>query len=269
MKKLGIALGIVVVVAGGLAAVAYATIPDGQGVIHACYNSNNGDARIVDGAASCRTNETPLTWNQSGQQGSPGPQGPQGPQGPSGVTGATGAQGIPGAPGATGAQGPAGPQGDPGPAGTTGTQGGQGPSGPQGPQGLQGPQGPPGTSEWSDAYSTTGAPIGVSGGIFAVPQEVDGLKLPPGNYVVWATGQANQVYASDNYATCTLAGNSTIATEAVAPTSDTVVSYSLNGVASLPAGGTVQLDCVGFPSTPLGPILRNNNLVALKVDALG
>ena len=70
-------------VAGGIA---YATIPDGGGVIHACYQKNQGTLRVIDTekAQTCSNSETQLNWSQTG------PQGPQGIQGPKGDTGPTG-----------------------------------------------------------------------------------------------------------------------------------------------------------------------------------
>ena len=74
--------------AGG---VAYATIPDSQGVIHACYAKSGGALRVVDATVTnCKTAETSLTWNQAGVPGQPGP------QGTSGATGPQGPQGEPG-----------------------------------------------------------------------------------------------------------------------------------------------------------------------------
>jgi hypothetical protein len=70
-----------IALAGG---VAYATIPDGQGVIHACYKPLKGDLRVID-SGSCASGELPLSWNQVGPQGPIGPVGPAGPAGPSGV----------------------------------------------------------------------------------------------------------------------------------------------------------------------------------------
>ena len=71
----------VLALAGG---VAYAAIPDGQGVIHGCYKLNKGDLRVIDSGA-CASGELPLSWNQTGPQGPAGPAGPAGPPGPSGV----------------------------------------------------------------------------------------------------------------------------------------------------------------------------------------
>jgi hypothetical protein len=83
------------------AGVAYATIPDGQGVIHACYRTNKGDVRVID-SGSCAAGEAALSWNQTGPQGPAGPAGPQGLQGPQGPRGPEGPAGPPGDP-ATGA----------------------------------------------------------------------------------------------------------------------------------------------------------------------
>jgi len=101
----------VVVVAA--VSVAYASIPDSAGVIHGCYQKNNGQLRVIDPAvSSCTTSETPLQWSQTGPQGpmgSQGPEGPQGPPGPEGPSGSTafggfsevggGSDGLPDAPG--------------------------------------------------------------------------------------------------------------------------------------------------------------------------
>jgi hypothetical protein len=71
-------------VAGGIA---YATIPDSSGVIHGCYQKNQGGLRIIDTdkAQTCSSSETPLNWSQTGPQGQQGQQGPPGPTGPSDV----------------------------------------------------------------------------------------------------------------------------------------------------------------------------------------
>lgn len=87
--------------------VAYATIPDSNGTIHACYARSGGSLRVIDASVTnCKSTETSLDWNVQGQ---PGPQGPQGPQG---AAGPQGPQGV---------SGPQGPQGPTGPAGPSGT----------------------------------------------------------------------------------------------------------------------------------------------------
>jgi len=84
------------------ASVAYAAVPDSNGVIHACYRTSSGDIgrlRIIDTAKkqACKSYESNLTWNHTGPQGLQGPQGLTGPQGPKGDTGARGIQGPSGA----------------------------------------------------------------------------------------------------------------------------------------------------------------------------
>jgi hypothetical protein len=81
-----------VLVAGG---VAYATIPDTNGVIHGCYATKDGSLRVIDTAAgqNCGPKETALDWSQTGPQGPIGPAGAAGPQGPTGPAGAAGPQG--------------------------------------------------------------------------------------------------------------------------------------------------------------------------------
>ena len=81
----------IVAVGGGLA---WASIPDASGEIHACYQKENGNLRVVDSATtSCRSQEASLSWSQAGSPGPagapglpgpPGPEGPEGPQGPAG-----------------------------------------------------------------------------------------------------------------------------------------------------------------------------------------
>jgi len=100
-------LAAVAAAAGILSAgIAYAAIPDSNGVIHGCY-AKNGALSVVDSAAKCPSGTTALNWNQTGPQGLPGATGPTGPQGPTG---------------ATGPQGSTGPQGPPGPSGISGYQ---------------------------------------------------------------------------------------------------------------------------------------------------
>jgi len=81
--------------------VAFAIIPASSGLISACYQSNNGQLRVIDPDAGqgCLPSEVPLAWNQVG------------PQGPAGATGASGPAGPSGPPGAAGPAGPVGPAG--------------------------------------------------------------------------------------------------------------------------------------------------------------
>jgi hypothetical protein len=86
------------------AGIAYATIPDSNGVFHACVKEGNGAVRLIDPSAPgkagrCKHKEAAVSWNQVG------PTGPTGAAGSTGATGATGPQGATGATGATGLSG--------------------------------------------------------------------------------------------------------------------------------------------------------------------
>jgi hypothetical protein len=74
------------------AGAAYATIPDGNGVIHGCYATSDGSLQVIDPSKGdrCKKNQTALDWNARGQQGAPGPVGNTGPQGPPGTPGTAG-----------------------------------------------------------------------------------------------------------------------------------------------------------------------------------
>lgn len=82
MRKLLIILGALVIVGGG-AGVAYASIPGPGGVISGCYKTSNpgqGALIVIDSSATCPSGTTALNWNQTGPQGPAGPTGPAGPQ---------------------------------------------------------------------------------------------------------------------------------------------------------------------------------------------
>jgi hypothetical protein len=84
-----------VVAVGGLAAggIAWAAIPDSNGVIHGCYAKTNGTLRVIDSSSqNCDTKkEVALNWNQTGPKGATGAEGPTGPKGDTGDVGPTGA----------------------------------------------------------------------------------------------------------------------------------------------------------------------------------
>ena len=76
-RKSGIVTVIVAVCIAG-ASVAFASIPDSNGVIHGCYNVSNkfvrvGTVRIVNAASDCASSEKAITWSQTGPTGPPGP----------------------------------------------------------------------------------------------------------------------------------------------------------------------------------------------------
>ena len=59
-RKLALLSVVVTALAGGIA---FATIPDSAGVIHACYGTD-GNLRVVEDASKCRPSEKTLTWSQ-------------------------------------------------------------------------------------------------------------------------------------------------------------------------------------------------------------
>ena len=70
------------------AALIHASIPAPGGVIHACYQKNVGNLRVIDTAVdSCRPDEVALSWSQTGPVGPIGPAGPTGAAGPTGPAG--------------------------------------------------------------------------------------------------------------------------------------------------------------------------------------
>jgi hypothetical protein len=78
--RIGVAAGVLVAVAGSTG-FAVASIPDSNGVIHACYVKGVGVLRVIDTDAGqhCASFEFPVNWNQTGPQGPAGPTGPAGP----------------------------------------------------------------------------------------------------------------------------------------------------------------------------------------------
>ena len=95
-----------------IVAVTFATIPASNGVISACYNTSSGSLRVIDTDVAtgtrgrtvplCKSNESLLTWSQTGPQGPIGLAGPQGIQGPPGPIGPAGPIGPIGPAGAAG-----------------------------------------------------------------------------------------------------------------------------------------------------------------------
>ncbi len=88
-SKISVIVGTALMLAGIGAGVAFASIPDSGGVIHACYQNpppaHGANLQVIDTGAggSCSGGMTQVTWNQTGPQGPQGATGPQGPAGPS------------------------------------------------------------------------------------------------------------------------------------------------------------------------------------------
>lgn len=70
-SRLVVLLAISVVALGIAGGIAYATIPDADGVIHACANPGGGAIRVIDTdlGQSCRASEVALDWNRQGRPG--------------------------------------------------------------------------------------------------------------------------------------------------------------------------------------------------------
>ncbi len=96
-------------VAGGATAAAVASVPDSNGVIHACVSATVPDSgpnagqtvpitnapnlTVIDPGAgqTCTGTVQSVAWNVTGPQGPPGQTGPQGPPGQTGTVSGTGA----------------------------------------------------------------------------------------------------------------------------------------------------------------------------------
>jgi hypothetical protein len=111
LRQRGVRLLLAATVLLALAAgIAYAAIPDSNGLIRGCYQSTSGTLRVIGtnptvGGGKCSTGEKTLNWNQRGPTGAKGATGANGTNGTNGATGATGATGLTGATGPTGADG--------------------------------------------------------------------------------------------------------------------------------------------------------------------
>jgi hypothetical protein len=76
-----VAVAVVVVVAIAVGGIAYASIPDANGVIHGCYNTDTGALRVFGKSKDfqqCNAGEKALDWSQTGPTGATGATGPTG-----------------------------------------------------------------------------------------------------------------------------------------------------------------------------------------------
>ncbi len=109
-RVVSLAFVLVLLLSAGSAYVVFGD--DHDVVVYACLTPG-GQLRNVttDGPPDCPSNNTLISWNQTGPQGDIGPQGPQGEEGEIGPQGTAGPQGEEGP---EGPEGPKGDQGDPG-----------------------------------------------------------------------------------------------------------------------------------------------------------
>lgn len=276
-KKKVLALLGVGVVAAVIATVAAASIPDGNGVIHACYTRNSGALRISD-TGVCNNRETGLSWNNVGPAGltwqgewsataSYAPRDAvvyhgssylavfanSGSTPPSGNWLLLAAAGGKGDTGATGAAGPAGPAGIAGPGGPAG------PAGPAGPTGAAGSTGAYIAREGADIdYGTSATTIAT-------------VNLPAGLYALFAKVEVMNNDGDPQTETCSLSTGESAQvrlngqdTNGLGIAED---SYSalipLQDLLTLSAAGSASLTCNGFSGIAIG-----GKITAIPVSAL-
>jgi hypothetical protein len=102
----GVVLGSTAILGGVAEADGILHVPGADGIIHACYQSEDGRLRVIDPLPGheCKRDETMLQWNQAGPQGARGDTGAQGIKGDTGPAGAPGPQGPTGTNGISGYQ---------------------------------------------------------------------------------------------------------------------------------------------------------------------
>ena len=240
-RVLLVALPLLALVAGvALAAQPSARRPS-NAVINACVKKGSGQLRVVRTGASCRKNESRLSWNV------------QGPAGPRGATGATGATGPAGAAGPAGPAGPAGAKGDPGARGATG---------PPGPKGDAGPQGPPGPALSSlESLNGIACHRGGTAGTASLTYDTGGVAtltcvtggggssgdIRVNEFMTGSTGAAsNEFVELVNAGTAGVnVGGYKVAYRSAAGTSDTTLATIPDGT-TIPAGGFYLLAGSGY-----------------------
>lgn len=274
------AAALVCVAAGG---VAYASIPDSSGVIHACYTRSSGALRVSD-AGTCTSKETALSWNTVGRAGltwqgqwsagsSYQPRDAVVYQGSSYLAlfasvgsappnpnwmllAAAGAKGDTGQPGSTGATGATGAMGPAGPTGATGSDG---------PIGATGPAGPAGTSAAFIARHDAFVAVSTS------PTTVVTLDLPTGLYALFGKVVVTNGDGSPQSVTCSLStGESALVrldgydTNGTGITTDVYSQVvSLQDLLTLSNPGTVTLSCNGY-----GASATSAKITAIQVGSL-
>ena len=237
--------------AGGIA---YAAIPDSSGVIHGCYNPNGANTpngttlNIVNSdTSSCKSNQTEITWNQTG---------PQGPVGDDGVS-VTSASLTPGdtncpaggsqftAAGASVTYACNGLKGDKGEKGDTGDTGETGATGPAGPSAAY--------SNYGDGFHTLTA---------GNTQTVASVTLPAGSYVLSASVHAISGDGGE-FAQCRFIAPGATVNGLVAVMADTEAE-PLIGDVTLASNNSVLLRC----DAQGGTVQAAGQLIAVKVGTV-
>lgn len=218
----------------GAGSVAYAAIPDQNGVIHGCYNTGGllqekGALRVSDDGR-CKSNEIAVDWNRTG------PMGPMGATGPAGPTGATGPEGPQGAKGDTGATGPAGPAG---------------------PTGAQGPQGQPG---FSDAYIGRGGNVRLNNNVGTL---VASVQLPAGVYALFGKAELQNEDGDNQSAACALSTGDQTGVRLGWSITSRRIPVSVQDLLTLTGPGTATLTCSTYNGWAV-----SGKITALKVGQL-
>jgi hypothetical protein len=262
-------------VAGG---VAYAAIPDSEGVIRACYKTGGllqerGGLRVSDDG-TCRPNEVALSWNHTGPAGLTwrGEWSATTPykardavlhqgSGYVAIFPTTGSQ-PPNANwmllAAKGDTGPKGADGRDGVDGRNGVDGRDGMNGDKGDKGDKGDRGDPGPS---DAYiGRSGTPALDNN----VPTTVATVNLPAGVYALFGKARLANADSDDQPAHCALStGDATTVRLGARFDDGSEMSVSVQDLLTLPAPGTARLSCATFHGQAF-----DGKITAIKVGAI-
>ena len=242
-RRLAVAPVVAVAVAAG--GIAYASVPDTDGVIHGCYNAtaaakaNGSQLNIVDGdVAACGKGQTPITWSEAGPPGQDGVSVTSTALSAGDTNCPTGGSSFTAANGTTyacnGTKGDKGDPGEPGPAGST----------------------PVYTN-----YNVNQVSIGEG-----LTQTVASVTVPTGNYTLMATAA---VSGEDDarFGQCSLVGGTTMhqapALFAVADVSSLRLPI-IGDVSVTTATAPIFLRCTGLD----GPIQAAGALIATRVGTI-
>jgi hypothetical protein len=159
----------------------------------------------------------------------------------------------------------AGVPGSPGEPGAPGLPGEPGAQGPQGEPGPQGPPGEPGTSDSATAFVASAGPV--SAGTASQPEVIVSLPVPAGAYAISVAADMLGQTAFD----CTLLAAGVVA-DKTRPTnigSFSTVTLALNGVATLAAPGTIEVQCGNGGNGLPGYVVSDMDLTAIRVGSVG
>lgn len=242
----GLAVLVVLVVGVGIG---YAAIPSG-GVYTACLYKNLGTIRLIDPSlphsslmSRCLSDETQLTWSQTGPQGLPGKDGVS-------ITSSPVAAGDVNCPlGGSKFVG----------VGGVVTYACNGPKGDKGDQGEVGPAGS------TTAYTNYGD--GSHHLDTGTTQTVASLTLPAGTYTLSATASVARTDSDDTHAQCSLVSAGTLNANVALGSLEGVVAVRMPLIGDVTIANdntSVFLRCVALD----GPVTAGGDLIATRVGAI-